>query len=169
MTVPRKRRQGGASLLEFTLVGIPLIFLLVSVEELSRGMWIYGTLQHAVKEASRAAIVHGQTCSEASASCPLTVGQMAAFIERAGVGLDPSQLTITLATANNTQSCSPLKTCESLTTAWPPSPDNSVGLPVTISGDYPFSSALVMFWPGAGKSKIAAVNFSAKSQEEIRF
>jgi hypothetical protein len=40
---------------------------------------------------------------------------------------------------------------------------------VTISGTYPFHSALAMFWPGAGAVQAATVNFGAKSQEEIRF
>ena len=39
-----RSRCGGQSLVEFTLVGIPLIFVLISVFEISRGMWMYHTL-----------------------------------------------------------------------------------------------------------------------------
>ena len=164
-----RRRQRGNALLEFTLVGIPMIFLLISVEELSRGMWIYSTLQHAVKEATRISIVHGLSCTEASSSCTLAVGDVAKLIEKAAVGFDPSQLNVVLTSVSNSQTCSPLKNCESTAASWPPSPDNNVGLPITISGSYPFVSAIAMFWPGQGAVRAAATNFSAESREEIRF
>ena len=41
-----RNRERGTTLLEFTLVGIPLIFLLISTVEISRGMWQYHTLAH---------------------------------------------------------------------------------------------------------------------------
>ena len=56
-----KRR--GNSMIEFTLVGIPLMFVLISIVELSRGMWIYHTLAHAVKEGTRYTAVRGQNSS----------------------------------------------------------------------------------------------------------
>ena len=58
------KRQRGQSLIEFTFVGIPVIFTLICIFEISRGMWIYGTLNHAVKEGVRYAIVHGINCSK---------------------------------------------------------------------------------------------------------
>ena len=47
------RSAKGSTLLEFTLVGIPVIFVLISTIEMARGMWMYHTLCHAVKEAAR--------------------------------------------------------------------------------------------------------------------
>ena len=35
---PRRHRSLGQSLVEFTLVGIPIVFVLISIFEISRGM-----------------------------------------------------------------------------------------------------------------------------------
>src|SRR5579871_5563504 len=60
---PKNRlKRSGQSLIEFTLVGIPLIFVLISVFEISRGMWIYHTLAYSVKNGVRYASVHGINC-----------------------------------------------------------------------------------------------------------
>jgi Flp pilus assembly protein TadG len=40
----RKRTRRGSSILEFVLVGIPIIFVLISLFEISRGMWTYHTM-----------------------------------------------------------------------------------------------------------------------------
>jgi Flp pilus assembly protein TadG len=54
MTTSRNpKERGGTSLVEFTLVGIPMIFLLISTFEVARGMWEYHTLAYAVKEGTR--------------------------------------------------------------------------------------------------------------------
>ena len=45
-----RRAQRGATTIEMTLVGIPIIFLLISTFEISRGMWMYNTAATAVRE-----------------------------------------------------------------------------------------------------------------------
>ena len=50
----------GNATIEFTLVGIPLVFVLISTIEMARGMWIYHTLAYAVKEGTRYAVARGQ-------------------------------------------------------------------------------------------------------------
>ncbi len=132
-------------------------------------MWIYTTLAHAIKEATRYGIVHGADCAQADNSCPVTLGQVATRIQQAGTGLDVNQLNVVLQTAGGSQSCTPLQTCLSNTTTWPPSPNNSVGLPITVSGTYPFNSAISMFVPHAGAINFGSMNFTAASQEEILF
>jgi hypothetical protein len=159
----------GQALLEFTLAAVPLIFLLISVEEMARGMWIYTTLTHAVKEGTRYASVHGADCAQADSSCSVTVGQVATQIQQAGLGLDVAQFNVVLQTATSTLNCAPLNTCLSTNTTWPAAPDNSVGLIIGATGAYPFNSMLSMFVPGAGSVKFGAVNFYASSQEEIRY
>jgi Flp pilus assembly protein TadG len=169
MKSSRCRSQRGTAFLEFTLVCIPLIFLIISIVELARGMWVYNTLAFSVKRATRFAIVHGKGCADVSASCPVTVGDVAQMVRNAGPGLDPAKLVIVLKTSNTTHTCNPLNSCLTNTDTFPAAPDNNVGLPVTISGTYPFRSALAMFWPGAGAVRTGTVNFGAKSQEEVRF
>jgi Flp pilus assembly protein TadG len=163
------RGQKGNALLEFTLVGIPLIFVLIATVELARGMWIYATLAHAVKEGTRFAIVHGQGCAQASAACPVTLGAVATAVQQAAGGLDPTQLNVVLAAGGATQNCAPLATCTSSAGAWPAAPNNSIGLPVAISGTYPFRSSFSMFWPGSAAAGFAAINLGAQSEEEILF
>jgi hypothetical protein len=50
----RKQRQRGSAMIEFTLVGIPMIFLLISIFEISRAMWNYHTLAFAIREGTSA-------------------------------------------------------------------------------------------------------------------
>lgn len=156
-------------MLEFTLVAVPLIFILVSIVELSRGMWLYSTLAFSVRTGTRYAVVHGANCASASSSCPVTLGALAQVIQSGATGLPATQLNITLATANTSKSCAPLSTCLTDSSTWPPTSDNTVGTDVTISGTYPFHSALAMFWPGSGKVNFSTVNLAATSQEEIVF
>ena len=169
MRARRLQSRRGNSLLEFTLICIPLIFVLISIVEISRYMWTYHTLAFSVKRGARFAIVHGKNCADASASCPTTIGALAQVVRNAATGLDPAQLNVILQSGGNTQNCNPLTDCLGNTAAWPPAPDNNVGLPVTISGTYPFRSAMSIFWPGAGSVKFAKVNVGAKAREEIRF
>src|SRR5690348_3325838 len=58
----RSSSRRGATTIEMTLVGIPLIFVLISVFELSRGMWMYNTAATAAREGLRFASVHGVNC-----------------------------------------------------------------------------------------------------------
>src|SRR5260370_39806738 len=98
----RKQRQRGSAMIEFTLVGIPMIFVLISVFEISRGMWNYHTLAYAVKEGTRYTIVHGSDwSSDTQNSCGGPVCQVAQRIQYAGIGTDPSRLQITFTPRGN--------------------------------------------------------------------
>ena len=145
------RRRKGSVTVEFAMVGIPLIFALISTVEMARGMWIYQTQAYAVNAGARYVVVHGVDC--------------------AGVGLVPSQWTVTLysASGTNNQTCSPLSSCFGNGTAWPPSPDNQVGNGIAITGSYPFSSALAMFFPGTAPTHFGTYALPAYSQQLILF
>jgi Flp pilus assembly protein TadG len=166
----RSREHGGTSLIEFTLVGIPMIFVLISVFEISRGMWIYHTLAAGVKAGTRYTIVHGKNCSYSPNTCTVTIGQIAAQIQNAGPGLLPDQLTLTFTPANGTATTETLTAALADTTVWPSSTANWVGMDIIISGTYPFSSIISMFWPGAASvGPFTTVNFPASSREKIQF
>ena len=170
----RKARQRGSSIVEFTLVGIPLIFVLISIFEISRGMWIYHTLAYAVTEGTRYAIVHGENCSLSPNTCSVTVSDVAKKIQYVGVGLLPDQLTLTFtAPAGGTATTCLLQDCLKApynAQVWPPSGANVPGTDITISAKYPFSSAIAMFWPGAGPSLVfPTFNLPATSTERIQF
>ncbi len=171
-----KKRRGSA-MIEFILVGIPLMFLLISIFEMARG-----TMAYAIKEGVRYAIVHGENCDPDSSSnnCMVKIQDIAARIRDAGVGLDTSLLTVTF-TYTGTRTV-PTRTLQAhladTTTYWPdngagsdPPTDagSAVGMDLTISAAYPFTSALAMFWPGAGGVGFGVFNMPASSTERIAF
>lgn len=162
------RRRGNATI-EFTLVGIPLMFVLVSVFEMSRGMWTYHTLAYTLKEANRWAIVHGSDCYLSSNTCKKTLNDLATVIKNAGIGLDPAKLNVTL-TANGTVThCTPLTTCVGSTTSWPGTVAQP-GTDIVIAGTYPFRSAIAMFWPGAGSPMgFGVFDLPARSRDRVQF
>ena len=174
MTHPLDRRRG-SSMLEFTLVGIPLIFVLISIFEMARGMWVYATLAHAVREATRLAIVHGQNCATTPNQCQISVAAIAGRIRDAGVGLELDQTTVTMRTlaGNTVISSVPSATLASLLTQtgvmFPSGAGAGPGNDVEISATYQFRSAIAMFWPGAGPGlNYPAFNLPATSRDRIQ-
>ena len=63
----RRRGERGSSMVEFTLVGFPLIFILISIFEMARGMWNYHTLEEAVEVGTRYEAVRGADLQAQSA------------------------------------------------------------------------------------------------------
>ena len=175
----RSMRRGhrGSSIVEFTLVGIPMVFVLISIFEMSRGMWMYETIAHAVREGARYAVVHGQTCAALPNKCSVTSADVATAISNAAVGLDPTQFTVTISTGGGaggsvTQVAS--DTLQNLVSAGSPAAfsSGSTSAPaddVVVYGIYPFKSALAMFWPGGGHTNFAVANLAATSRERIDF
>ena len=165
----------GVAMIEFIFVGIPTIFVLVSSFEMARGMWIYHTMAYAVKEGARYASVHGSTCSQGTNSCGVAIKDIAGLIRTRGIGLDAAKLTLTFTDdAGNATTClvsAPTGSCLSNNTTWPPAGENDPGLNLTVSGTYPFQSALAMFWPGAhgGPVQFGIFKFPAGSREIIQF
>jgi Flp pilus assembly protein TadG len=173
----RRRQSGGNSLIEFTLVGIPLIFVLISIFQMACNMWLYHTLASAAREGTRYAIVHGQNCSLNGNTYCVTVPNIAAVIQNSAGGLDPSQMTVTLTPSQGTATTDTLanllNSSTYSTTTWPPSSPagtNAIGQPVTISVIYPFNSAVSMFWPGTKPvGPTGLIYMPASSTDRIQF
>ena len=169
----------GSSTLEMTLVGIPLIFVLISIVEMARGMWIYHTAAYAIKEGTRFTIVHGANCDpklNTGNNCQVTVGQIAQIIQNAGIGLDPSLLQVEMKSGDPTAPTNDvgpvsLSTLESNNSIFPTSPGNLAQSSITFTATYPFQSAISMFWPGQTGSGMTFGTFSlpASSQEKVQF
>jgi hypothetical protein len=157
-------------MLEFVLVGIPVIFFLISIFEISRGMWTYHTLAYAVREGVRYATVHGKGCASPH-TCQVTIGQITSVIKAAGPGLPPSTTTVTLTPANGPASSDTMANQLTSTTVWPPSGANAPGQDVKIVVWYPFRTILAVFWVGAGAplNDSGVFNLSASSTEPIQF
>jgi Flp pilus assembly protein TadG len=165
-----RNRQNGSATLEMTLVGIPLIFVLISTVEVARGMWIYHTLAYALREGTRYTIVHGVDCSTPPNTCAVKVKDIAKVIQSAGVGLyDTDNFHIEMTSLTDDVSCS-LTSALASTAPFPSSGGDAIGAPITLSATYPFQSAIAMFWPGAGPGiNFMSVTFPASSQENIQF
>lgn len=154
----RRRHRGGNATIEFTLIGIPLVFVLISTIEMARGMWIYHTLAYAVKEGTRYAIARGE-----NSPTPATYQSVCNAIVQAGTGLLPQDLTLTFYSASSPAGTT-VTADKCAGTRWPPgynindgwpppsssTVDNQPGQTISITGLYPFVSAIAMFWPGAG-------------------
>ena len=154
-----------------------MLFMLISIFEISRGMWMYHTLAYALKQATRYAAVHGQNCAPAvnGNSCLVQVKDIALVLLTQGGGLIPESTVNGVTTKNlNLRLCAPgsgdVETCNAPpaaapatypshtcfgndcltdTTPWPPAGSNRVGLDdVAIAGNYPFGSVLAFLWPG---------------------
>jgi Flp pilus assembly protein TadG len=182
-----RKRSGGAAIIEMTFVGIPLMFVLISIFEMSRGMWVYHTLSYAVKEGTRFAIVHGQNCVYNPPSvlnnCAASISQIAGVIQSAGVGLDTSSTGTSLTfyapakaagSINNTGGTTCYFTgasaCSSQIANWPPFPSNQAQSgTIQIDINVPFHSALAMFWPGWKPMSFAQINLGASSSDRMQF
>jgi hypothetical protein len=161
------RQNRGGTLVEFALAGIPMIFVLISIFEMARGMWMYATIAYAVREGTRFAIVKGHNCS----GCGVTVSRVARQIREAGVGLDPNVLRINLIAAGHATPCTPLQDCidHGTGTQWPPASANAIGQNIAVTATYTFRSALSMFWPGSSAIVFGPVTFTARAEEQIQF
>ena len=174
----RKSRKRGQSMLEFTFVGIPVMFLLICIFEISRGMWLYNTLGHAAKEGVRYAIVHGIDCGKNGNSCQVnlgpatnacnnTNGTIAEVIRCAGVGLDPTNTKVTFTSTQGTLGPYALNAVPA--TPWPPASGNLSGQAISIELTTPFNSAIAMFWPGASLVRFTSGTLPASSSDQIQF
>ena len=171
---PARSRRGSA-LTEFTLVGLPLLFVLISIFEMGRGMWNYHTLEEAVEEGTRFEAVRGQhlqaqpACASNEDSCGASLNGVATALANAAVGLPAANWSATLTAGSSSHTCSPLSSCIGVTTTWPPGGNNSPGTLIQISATYNFQSGLAFYWPGSAGKAFGTVVFTAYSQQTIQF
>ena len=170
MTSKMHNRRRGATILEFTLIGIAMIFVIISFFEMARGMWAYQTLAYAVREGTRYAAMHGKDCASPN-TCQVTVAQIVGVIKSAAVGIDASTTTVTLTPASGSATSNTMSNLLSNSTIWPPSTAYAPGQSVTISASYPFRTVLAMFWVGAGSPANSSQTFhlGATSSEPIQY
>jgi len=159
-------------MVEFAIAGAAATTLLVSVFQLAVGMWNYHTLAHAVHQGTRYAATKGVGCTLPANSCSITVGTLAQKLATVGIGLPSGQVQVTLTTESGVSTtCSPLNTCFTNTTVWPPATnsDNAVGKQIKISAKYQLQAVLLFFWPGQSKTTYGAVWLPASSTQQIIF
>ena len=139
-------------MVEFTLLGIPGLFLCMSVLMTGIDMWQFFTLSYAVTETARFASVHGATCAQSTPTvntCTVTRAQVAAYFESQALALSPASTVLTLDDGSAPAvTCNPVTSCPSSSSIFPAATYNSVGTNITVKATYPISNPLFMFWPG---------------------
>jgi Flp pilus assembly protein TadG len=181
--MPRKSERGNHTL-EFTMVGLPLTFLLFSISNMCLSMLTLHTLQEAVEQGARYVVTRGSTCSSGSNTCTATVQQIAQIVAATAVGVNKNTMTLTMVPASGTAnqiSCNPIATClstcstgcnASRTTVWPTSAnsDNSPGKDFILESDCALTLPMFMFWNGtSASSKITSEHFYAYSRQRLMF
>ena len=156
-------------MIEFTLVGVPMICTITSIIMTAIAMWQFESLAFGTQITARYIVMHGRTCTQDGNSCTVTVSDIAAYFARQTIALDPSQTNLTLKSATATRNCSPLNSCTGDTTQFPSAVDNGVNFDVTVKATYGVTNPLAMFWPGTTGVGSGNFNLMATSRQRIVF
>jgi len=175
-TTHRRRWSRGNAFLEFTLLGIPILFVLISIFEVSRAMWQYDTFGHALREGARFAAVHSNNCGVFPNFCTTTVADVADRILEFGPGIVPADVLDIefiwgdVDTGDVQFTCTTLENCLTSTDEWPRgSPGGITGQPITIRAMYRFRTAIALFWPGSAPVAVGSFELPASSTEMVHY
>jgi Flp pilus assembly protein TadG len=165
-----RNRRRGTTLIEFTLTGIPIMFLSVSVFECSLAMFEYESMANAVAIAARYAASHGATCAQSPNSCTVTIGSVANVIAGYSWIISSANMTVKFTDNSGTTTCI-LNTCQTRTAQFPSGTGNAnaVGNTITINLTHTITNPLPMYWPGAANGDDAGYTLGANSIQVIQF
>ncbi len=165
----RNSRKGN-SLIEFTLVGVPLIFLAISITSAGLNMWQFHNLAYTVDLTTRYVASHGNVCTQTGNSCYTTLGSIYSVMSKTGMALDPSKVNVTLTSASGANTtCQPLTNCSGSSTQWPSSTDNAIGNDVKITATYKLINPIIMFFPDGNKTASGQFTVAATARQRILF
>jgi hypothetical protein len=164
----RQSARSGTALLEFTLLGIPMLCVTISIICVALDAWQLWSLSYAADSTARYISMHGATCAQNGNSCSITTGEVATYFENQASALSSGSVNVTLADGSGTTSCNPVSTCASGSAQFPASSANSVGSDVTVQATYQLTNPITMFW---GSSRTVNNNYTvgAKSRVRIQF
>ncbi len=177
MTSQEKNRRRGSAILEFTLAGLPMLFMLVATFELARGMWVYHTVSGAAREGAHYATRHANQCTQHGNTCAATLQSIGQAITQFGMGVIPAD-TVVILSGSSAPTIGPIGLDSMLTSTqyWPtisatqPSyPGGKIGEDLQVEIRYRFQSAIVVFFPGSADARIPTFWMSAASREAIQF
>lgn len=143
----RSGSRRGSALIEFTLLGIPILFTAISIVAVSIDMWEFHSLAYSTEATARYATTHGATCTANSNSCTITIGTLATFYSSQAIALDPAQVIVKFTDSSGTVTCNPVNTCYSNSTQFPAALYNSIGMDVKVTATYILKNPVTMFWP----------------------
>lgn len=137
----------GSALIEFSMLGIPILFVSISIFHISVGMWQFQTLEYAATATARYVSLHGATCASNGNACTITVGNIASYFLAQAIALDGASATLTLTDGSGSTVCNPVNSCTSNSTQFPNSSYNTVGLDITVKATSRLTNPLIMYWP----------------------
>lgn len=162
-------RRKGQSLIEFTLVGIPLLFMVTTVVTVAIDMWQYDNLVFAAQSTARYVAMHGRSCIQDGTSCTLTVANVVSYFTSHAIALDANKAKVTLQSASSSTVCEPVSSCSASASQFPPAADNGVNFDVTVKVTYPITNPIGMFWPGSGTVRTSTFTLLGMSRQRILF
>ncbi|HUP02678.1 MAG TPA: TadE family protein [Bryobacteraceae bacterium] len=178
MTARRRNRRRGTALVEFAMIGAPLIFIWISVFQMAIIEWRYHTLQYAVKMTTSYMSTHGSDCSTGGNTCSIEIENAAQILENAAVGIPPKAISVTFTPIGSDHvtaaggsyplTCT-LDQCLTNTTSYPPTGYGDRGCDIKITASYTFNSMLGMFVPGQNSVHFGTYTFTSDSQQAILF
>ena len=90
MNKPKDKRRG-AVLVEIALCFLIFIVLSIGLFEMARGVWVWTTLSHAVRQGTRFAMVRG---ADATYNAPAADAAITQVVRNQAIGLTPSDVTV---------------------------------------------------------------------------
>jgi Flp pilus assembly protein TadG len=172
MSISNKGTRGSAHV-EFALCAVFMIFLLISIFDMARGLWINHTVAEAVRDGTRYAIVRGAGYVDPTTNTRLsgaTVGAVTKVVCDAATGLgNPSEPKLMLKLYSNAGVIPSDCSNTSDPTIWPPDGVANAGSEIGISATYPYNSMVVMFFPGAQGVQFGKYILGSTARETIVF
>lgn len=164
----RSSARRGTALIEFTLLGIPLLCVTTSVMSIGLDAWQYWSLAYATDNTARYISMHGATCSQNNNVCTITTGQIASFFESQSMALSSASVDVTLTDSSGTTTCNPVSNCASGSAFFPANTANSVGSDITVQATYKLTNPITMFF---GNNHVTGNDYTvgAKSKVRIQF
>ncbi|GGA61218.1 hypothetical protein GCM10011507_10890 [Edaphobacter acidisoli] len=130
----RHNGEQGNTLVEMAVSALLLLCFIFGVMEICLALYTYHNISEAAREATRFAIVRGNSCTSWASACPASTGDIQNYVKGLGYpGIDPSKMTITPTWTSYTSGY----TCPAA-----PSPCNSTGNLVTVKVQYNFPLSL---------------------------
>jgi hypothetical protein len=169
----RRPARSGQALLEFTLLGIPMLCITTSIMCMALDAWQLWSLSYATDSTARYISMRGATCAENGNSCTITTGQVATYFESQAMALSSGSVNVTLADGSGTTNCNPVSTCNSGSAQFPASSANNVGSDITVKATYQLTNPIFMIWGSINTiwGGVNGNNYSvgAKSRVRIQF
>ncbi len=172
----RERQQGGSAIIEFTLTGIMLMFVWISIVQMAIGMWRYSTMQYATQAAGAYTAVHGQGCILNGNLCSIKIRDAARIIRTSAPGLEPESTNLVFSAISKTNHSSVLAShscrldaCLTDATPWPLATFAAAGQEFSIHVDYLYNSGIAMWVPGVGGAIFGPCHLPAHTQQMVMY